>query len=199
MHKFFGLGLLAIGMLLGSADLLSPVFAAEDAHAKPGAPLGFQVDLAIFSLITFLVYLFVLKKAAWQPLISGLDQREAGMKQSLADAEAARVKAEAMLAEHAKKLNAVQDEVKAILAEARRDADYTKTAIVAAANKEAEATRKRAVEDIEHARDVAMKELFDFVSSNVIGATEHVLGRALSNDDQNRLVQEALSQMGSKT
>lgn len=199
MHKLFGLGLLAIGMLLGSADLMSPVFAAEDAHAKQGAPLGFQVDLAIFSLITFLVYLFVLKKAAWQPLISGLDQREAGVKQSLADAEAARVKAEQMLAEHAKKLNAVQDEVKAILAEARRDADHTKAEIVAAANKEAETTRKRAVEDIEHARDLAMKELFDFLNDKVIGATGIVLGRALSEDDQKRLVQDALNQIGSKT
>jgi F-type H+-transporting ATPase subunit b len=104
-----------------------------------------------------------------------------------------------MLADHAKKLEAVQDEVKAILAEARKDAEHTKTEIVAAANKEAEATRKRAIEDIERARDVAMKELFDFVSGNVIGATEHVLGRALSSDDQNRLVQDALNQMGSKT
>ena len=199
MHKLFGLGLLALGMLLGSADFMSPVFAADDAHAKLGAPLGFQVDLAIFSLITFLVYLFVLKKAAWQPLISGLDQREAGVKQSLADAEAARVKAGQMLAEHAKKLDKVQDEVKEILAEARRDADYTKTEIVAAANKEAETTRKRAVEDIEHARDLAMKELFDFLNDKVIGATGIVLGRALSDDDQKRLVQDALNQIGSKT
>lgn len=104
-----------------------------------------------------------------------------------------------MLAEHAKKLDKVQDEVKEILAEARRDAEHTKQDIVATANKEAEATRKRAVEDIEHARDLAMKELFDFVSSNVIGATENVLGRALSDDDQKRLVQDALNQIGSKT
>ncbi|MBM3972454.1 MAG: ATP synthase F0 subunit B, partial [Planctomycetes bacterium] len=153
----------------------------------------------IWSLVTFVVYIVVLKYAAWRPLIQGLDTRESRMKQQIADAEAARVKAEQMLAEHAKKLEKVQDEVKEILAEARRDAEHTKQDIVATANKEAEATRKRAVEDIEHARDVAMKELFDFVSSNVIGATEHVLGRALSGDDQNRLVQEALNQMGSKT
>jgi F-type H+-transporting ATPase subunit b len=199
MRKLIGLGLLAIGMLLGAADFATPVLAADDAHAKQGAPLGFKIDLAIFSLITFLVYLFLLKWKAWQPLISGLDQREAGVKQALADAESARVKAEKMLTEHAKKLDKVQEEVKEILAEARRDAEYTKQDIVAAANKEAEATRKRAVEDIEHARDVAMKELFDFVSANVIGATENVLGRALSDDDQKRLVKDALSQIGSKT
>lgn len=171
---------------------------AEEAH-DTSVPLKGKPDLALWSFVTFLVFLAVLRKFAWTPLINGLDQREAKMKQALADAETARIKAEAMLADHTKKLEQVQDEVKAILAEARRDADHTKTEIVAAANKEAEATRKRAVEDIEHARDVAMKELFDFVSGNVIGATEHVLGRALSNDDQNRLVQEALNQIGSKT
>ncbi len=201
MHKLIGLWLLAIGLFVAQSGFAMPVFAADAAHAAhpDGPPLSFVSDLAIWSLITFLVYLFVLKKAAWQPLISGLDQREAGVKQALADAESARIKAEKMLAEHAKKLDKVQEEVKEILAEARRDAEYTKQDIVAAANKEAQATRKRAVEEIEHARDVAMKELFDFVSSNVIGATANVLGRALSDDDQKRLVKDALSQIGSKT
>jgi F-type H+-transporting ATPase subunit b len=197
MRRLLGFGWL----MLAQAATASAVFASEagGAHAEPGAPMDFVGDLAIWSLVTFVVYLIVLKKAAWGPLIQGLDQREAKMKQQIADAEAARVKAEQMLAEHARKLDAVQDEVKAILAEARRDAEHTKTEIIATANKEAEATRKRAVEDIERARDVAMKELFDFVSANVIGATEHVLGRALSNEDQNRLVQDALNQIGSKT
>lgn len=175
-----------------------PAAKAEEKH-DTSVPLGPKPDLAVWSFITFLVFLVVLRKFAWSPLIGALDQREHRMKQALADAESSRIKAEAMLAEHAKKLEKVQDEVKEILAEARRDAEHTKHDIVATANKEAEATRKRAVEDIEHARDLAMKELFDFVSSNVIGATEHVLGRALTDGDQTRLVQEALNQMGSKT
>ena len=203
MHKLIGFCLVVMGLFLGQSEFISPAFASEaahgESHAAPGAPLGFKGDLAIWSLVTFVVYILVLKKAAWGPLIQGLDTREGRMKQQLADAEAAQKKAEAMLADHAKKLEKVQDEVKEILAEARRDAEHTKQDIVATANKEAEATRKRAIEDIEHARDVAMKELFDFVSANVIGATEHVLGRALSSDDQTRLVQDALNQMGSKT
>lgn len=204
MHKLIGLSLLVIGLFVGQSDFVTPAFASDDPHAageshEKRPVIEWHRDLAVWSLITFVVYILVLKKAAWGPLIQGLDARESRMKQQIADAEAARVKAEQMLAEHAKRLDKVQDEVKEILAEARRDAEHTKQDIVAAANKEAEATRKRAVEDIEHARDLAMKELFDFVSSNVIGATEHVLGRALSSDDQNRLVQEALNQMGSKT
>lgn len=210
MHKLIGLSLLVIGLFVGQSDFVTSAVAAAEVHAEADSHseagshgkrpvIEWHRDLAVWSLITFVVYILVLKKAAWGPLIQGLDTRESRMKQQIADAEAARAKAEQMLAEHAKKLDKVQDEVKEILAEARRDAEHTKQDIVATANKEAEATRKRAVEDIEHARDLAMKELFDFVSSNVIGATEHVLGRALSDGDQNRLVQEALNQMGSKT
>ncbi len=206
MRRLLGLSLFVLGLLFGQLAMPAGVAAFDEAHgaaahaeSEPGAPMDFVADLAIWSLVTFVVYLVVLKKAAWGPLIQGLDQREAKMKQQIADAESARVKAEAMLAAHAKKLDKVQEEVKEILAEARRDAEHAKQDIVATANKEAEATRKRAVEDIEHARDLAMKELFDFVSSNVIGATENVLGRALSDDDQKRLVQDALNQIGSKT
>ena len=210
MHKLIGLSLLVIGLSVGQSDFVTSAVAAAEVHAEAGSHseagshekrpvIEWHRDLAVWSLVTFVVYILVLKKAAWGPLIQGLDTRESRMKQQIADAEAARVNSEQMLVEHAKKLDKVQDEVKEILAEARRDAEHTKQDIVATANKEAEATRKRAVEDIEHARDLAVKELFDFVSSNVIGATEHVLGRALSGDDQNRLVQEALNQMGSKT
>lgn len=206
MRRLLGLGLFVLGLLFSQLALPAGVVAFEEAHgaakhaeAEPGAPMDFVADLAIWSLVTFVVYLIVLKKAAWGPLIQGLDQREAKMKQQIADAESARVKAEAMLAAHAKKLDKVQEEVKEILAEARRDAEHTKQDIVATANKEAEATRKRAVEDIEHARDLAMKELFDFLNDKVIGATGIVLGRALSDDDQKRLVQDALNQIGSKT
>lgn len=204
MHKLIGLSLLVIGLIVGQSGFVTPAFASDDTHTageshEKRPVIEWHRDLAVWSLVTFVVYVLVLKKAAWGPLIQGLDTREGRMKQQLADAEAARVKAEAMLADHAKKLDKVQDEVKEILAEARRDAEHTKQDIVAAANKEAEATRKRAIDDIERARDLAMKDLFDFVSSNVIGATERVLGRALSGDDQNRLVQEALTQIGSKT
>jgi F-type H+-transporting ATPase subunit b len=116
----------------------------EESAKAPG-PITFEADLAVWSLITFVVFLFVLKKFAWGPLIEGLDKRETSVLDNIAAAEAARIKAEKMLAEHAAKLEKVQDEVREIIAEARRDAEHTKNEIVAAAQKEAEATRVRAV------------------------------------------------------
>jgi F-type H+-transporting ATPase subunit b len=164
-------------------------------HHEEGLPANWQRDLALWSLVTFLLFFFILSKFAWGPLKTALDQREACIRKEIADAEAANAKAAVLLREHEAKLMAVQEEVKAILAEARRDAEHTKQDIVATAQREAEATRQRAVEDINRAKNVAIAELFDFVSNNVVQATEQVLQRSLTGDDQERLVTQALAEM----
>jgi F-type H+-transporting ATPase subunit b len=154
----------------------------------------FKSDLAIFTLVVFLLLLGILGKFAWGPIVAGLEKREAGIRQNIDDAEAARLKAEQMLAAHAEKLDQVQDEIREIIAEARRDAEHTKQDIVNTAQREAEVSRQRAIVEIERAKDAALKELFDTAAAQVADATEHVLSRSLNDDDQNRLIEEALSQ-----
>ena len=154
----------------------------------------FQPDLAVYSLIVFLLLFATLWKFAWKPIAAALDKREANIRQDIADAEAARQKAQQMLAEHEQKLANVQDEVSEILAEARRDAEHTKRTIMETAQKEAEASKLRAITEIERARDGALTELFATASAQVAEATEHVLGRSLNDDDRDRLVGEALSE-----
>jgi F-type H+-transporting ATPase subunit b len=155
-------------------------------------------DLALWSLVTFIVFVFVLGKFAWKPLIAGLDKREASVLDNIAAAETARVKAEKMLAEHAAKLGKVQDEVREILAEARRDAEHTKNEIVALAQQEADASRHRAVSDIERARDQALDDLFEHMSKIVEEATAHVVGRSLTGADHERLIDEALGEFSKR-
>ncbi len=150
--------------------------------------------LAIYTFVMFLLLVAILWKFAWGPIATALDKREENIRKDITDAEAARVKAEEMLAAHAEKLEKVQDEVREILAEARRDAEHTKQEIINVAQKEAEATKDRAIGEIDRAKDAALTELFDTMASQVTEATEHVLGRALNADDQERLIQDAMSQ-----
>ncbi|GAB4143782.1 MAG: hypothetical protein Tsb009_15120 [Planctomycetaceae bacterium] len=167
---------------------------AHDDHAK-GVPLNWKEDLAIWSLVVFLVFVLVLWKFAWGPLSSALDKREAKIADDIATAEQGRKDVERMVAEHRAQLDAVQDEVREILAEARRDAEHAKNEIVAAAQREAEETKNRSITEIERAKGAALKELFDKVSEQVAAATEHILGRALEDADRERLIDEALSQL----
>jgi len=194
-------GLLALLALFGGLAA-PPVRAADPSHEgaagaahEPEGPITTKkqdADLALFSLITFAVFLYVLKKLAWKPITEGLDKREARIIASISEAEAARARAEKMLVEHQQKLDKVQDEIRELMAEARRDAEHTKTEILSAAQREAEATRQRAVQDIERARDQALDDLFDHMARCVEEATERVVGRSLTGPDHERLISEAL-------
>lgn len=196
-----------IAMVCCSLQLPATLDAAPEVHADAhgnahgeaahdtGVPMSWTGDLAFFSLVTFVIFVFVLKAGAWEPLQAGLNERERGVRQNIADAEANRLKSEAMLKDYEVKLSKVQEEVRDILAEARRDAEHAKQEIVATAQREAEATKQRAIAEIERSRDQALTELFEFVSNNVVNATEQVIGRSLTGTDQERIVSEALAQM----
>ncbi|MBL8818936.1 MAG: F0F1 ATP synthase subunit B [Planctomyces sp.] len=166
-----------------------------DAHdaAHHGPPLEFTRDLALWSFVVFVGFLFVLKKAAWGPMIAGLDKREAGIRNAIAQAEDNQRKSKALLAEYEQKLKAAEETVQAMVAEAKRDAERTSQDIIASAQKEVSALRDRARDEINQAKDAALAEVFTSVQSQVIRATEHVLGRALNDGDQDRLVGEALA------
>lgn len=182
---------------VASASAFAAEVEGDAAHS--GDPLAFDWPLSTWSFIVFLIFLAILTRFAWKPLTTGLDARERRIREDIAAAESNRVKAEHMLAEHAAKLDRVQDEVKAILAEARRDAEVARQNIVTAAQTEAEATKNRAIHEIERARDQALKELFDTMAGQVADATEHVLGRGLTDNDQQRLIDEALAGFSART
>lgn len=155
-------------------------------------PAEFKSDTAIFTFIVFLLLLGILKKFAWGPIIAGLEKREGNISKQIADAEAAHEKAKALLAEHEYKMDKVQDEVREIIAEARRDAEHTRNEMISAAQSETEAMKNRAVQDIGRARDEAMEQLFSHMSESVAEIAESVIGRALSESDDRRLIDDAL-------
>ncbi len=210
-----GLGLVAAPVLRAEDHPDAPAAEKADDHHGAGAEGGghggheaggenlpglnpfddFKADLPLWSLITFGLFFLILAKFAWGPLRDALDGRESRIRQHIADAESNRVKSEALLKDYETRLAKAHDEVKAILAEARKDADHAKQDILATADKESAAMRQRAVGDIERARDQALGELFDFVSKNVVQATEQVVGRSLTGADQERLVKEALASL----
>ena len=58
----------------------------------------------IWTLITFVLVLLVLKKWAWPPILSALDEREQSIRIAIEGAEQARQEAETVLIDHRAKL-----------------------------------------------------------------------------------------------
>lgn len=180
--------MLAVGAAPGGLDT-----ALLAAGGDTGVPMGFKGDLALFSVVAFVLFLLVLGKLAWKPMIEGLDRREQGIRQAIEDAEDNRRKSEALLADYQKKLREAEQTVQSMVAEARRDAERTGKDLIATAQKEVDQIRIRARDEIRQAKDAALAEVFSQINSQVILATEHVLGRTLADSDQDRLVSEALA------
>jgi F-type H+-transporting ATPase subunit b len=157
-------------------------------------PEEFRTDLAIFSAIVFGLLASGLYFTAWPKILGALAAREEGIRKAIADAEDAKVQATAFMKEHKGRLEAVENTVKEILAEARRDAEHTKLDITKQAEVEAEAIKNRAIAEINRAKDQALDELFSTLAHQVSKATEQVVGRALTGADQERLIQEAVQQ-----
>ncbi len=172
---------------------------SEESHGsqKSTIPSGMipKPDLMVWSLITFAAFVFLLSKFAWKPLAAGLDQREARIRNDIHEAESARVKAQQLLAEHEARLAKTEETVRELIAEAKRDAEKVRADLTAAAEADVQTMKKRAVSEIEQARDVALQQLFDTLSTNVMDATSRIVGRSLNSDDHQRLVQEALAEL----
>lgn len=185
------------GVILGSGllGLDASLYAAEGAEHPAGPPLHWKTDLALWSLIVFVVFIFVLRAFAWGPLIQALDERELRVITAINTAESKQKESEELVKEHARKIEAAQDEIQAMMVEARSDADRIKQDILEQARQEAESIKTHAVDEIERARELALKDLFDQINGRVIDATEQVLGRALNESDRDRLIDEALSQI----
>lgn len=147
-----------------------------DTNQLPIFPNRAMGELFVFSLVFFCLYLVLAKRLAWQPLIAGLDARESRVNRALAEAEHARIEATKLLGDHQKHLDAVTEEVKEIIAQARGEAEQEKARIIAEAEAETTKMRDEAIAEIHAAREQALAGLDERIDSQVATATEHVLG-----------------------
>ena len=163
-------------------------FAADLLAAAEGGP-----DLAIFSAIIFLVLLGILGKFAWKPLVGALTGREENIADEIRAAESQHKEAKAALAQYEQKLTHAADEIRELMEEARRDAEHTKTQIVAEAKKAAQTEHERALRDVQNATDAALKTLAEKGASLAVELAGQMVEQKLNASDHRRLIRDAVA------
>lgn len=164
------------------------------AAAEAGHEVSLREDLPLWGLVTFLGFLWVLKKVGWQPLVSGMAERERQENEAIMLAEDRNRQAQQELIERKGQLEAIDETTREFIDEAHRDAERTRSDIVESARGEAETLKKRALREIERTRDQSLKSLFDAMALRVIERTEQRLAESLTTEDQQRLMDESLSE-----
>lgn len=176
-----------------------PALAAEEAsgHGKAEAPkiFNFEPNLAIWSLLVFGILMFILYRYAWGPMLKALDEREAKMRAAFDEAQVARVEAQKAREEFEAKIRETEQQVAALIEEARRDAQHTRNQMIQDANKEATEIKDRALRAIKLAEDEALNNIFTQAGELAALVAGRVLSRELSPDEHRRLVSVALEEI----
>lgn len=164
--------------------------------AEDGNPVAVQLLPALTSIVVFVVFYLILRATVWPKIVGGLNDRAAKIRGEIKAAEQAREEAKA-----------AQDEYTQTLAEARREAGEMIARAKGAAKTAADELRKRneaelaemkqrAGEDINSAKLAAIKELHMEAASLAAALAGKILQREISVDDQQRLVEESLRELG---
>lgn len=159
--------------------------------------IDWRTDMAFFSAVVFGLLLLVLASTAWKPIMQGLEKRERGIADNIAQAQKAASEATAKLAEYEAKLAGAAAESQKIMAEARKDAEAAGQKLIAAAQEEAARSRDRAVADIESAKRVALSELAGQSTEVAMSLAQRIVGREVRAEDHQGLIQEMLSKLPS--
>ena len=151
--------------------------------------------LMIWTIVAFAITLWVLKRYAFGPVQKLIDDRRDRIRQAIEEADRAREEARSLLEEHRALIGQAKNQAEEILAEARKIADAQRERL----RGEIEVDRQRRLAEterqIEQATAQALGEIRREVASLSLLAAEKITRKTLTDADQQRLIDEALSEI----
>src|SRR4051812_5903643 len=166
-----------------------------DERLVPIPPSRDTLVAALWTIIIFVVMLAILYPTAWKNILIGLKKREERIRKDIADAEAARNRAEATLREYNQQLATAEGRVRDMLAKATADAERLATSMRMQAQQESEEIKERATRDIEAARAQAIRDIQAQAADLATTIAAKIIKRNLNAADQQDLVRESLDQL----
>lgn len=151
--------------------------------------------LMIWTLITFAIVYVVLKKFALPKIQEAIDARTDMIEESIKYAESQKVEADALLADYRQRLSEAREQADDIIARARKTADQREADAVEDAKKEREELLEQTRREIQLETEKSLQDLRREVANLTVLATEKVTRKTLTGDDQQRLIEEALSEV----
>ena len=146
--------------------------------------------------VGFLIFVWVLAKFAWGPILGMLDERRETIQGDYAAAEKNLEEAEQLKGEFELKLQDIKVIEREKVQEAVARGEGLAKSIVDKANEDAGTRKAKAEQDIELEAHKAQLELRDSVVAMAIGAAEKVIGEKLDDAVHRKLIQQYIDEMG---
>jgi len=176
---------------------MSSSAAALLAAASPGGGglADINLGLTIWTIVLFVLFAIVLGKFGWTPLLKMIEEREAGIRGAVDNAQKANTEAQALLAQHKEMMREAGREREDIIKRALKDAEQLKADLSARARTESDQMVQRARDQIEREKDQAILELRTQVADLAMQAASKIVASSLTPEAQRKLVDDFIKTM----
>ena len=171
-----------------SAFHVTPLLAA-------GGLTDVNLGLTIWTFVLFLLFASVLTKYGWKPLLAMIEEREKGVRDNVEGAQRASTEAQALLAQHQELLREGGRQREAMIKRAIADAETLKAELSTQARTEADQILRKAKEQIEREKRLAIQELRGQVADLAIEAASRIVTSSLTPEAQRKLVHEFIEKL----
>ena len=151
--------------------------------------------LYIWTIVTFLVLVALLAKFAWRPLLAALEERQAGIRAALDEAQKARVEVERVRADSERLLNEARVEGGQILARTREDAARLRDELKQQAQADAARVIANAERQIKLDTNRALEQIRREAIDLSVTIASKLLQRNVSKEDNARLIEDTVKQI----
>ena len=158
-----------------------------------------QLDLQqiVSQALSFLLLLFVLRRFAWRPLLTLLDQRRARIEEDLRQGAQQKEELSRLQADYGKRLAMIEEEARTKLQQAILDGKRIAVEIQEQARQHGYALINKSKETIEQELAKAKVTLRDEMAELTASAVERVLRRKLDQAEDRRLIDTVLDELES--
>jgi F-type H+-transporting ATPase subunit b len=154
-----------------------------------------NVGLMIWTLVLFGISMYILAKVAFPRISEALDRRQHAIEESIDHADQMRKEADELLADYRERLREARDQADGIIERARKAGEAHERESKEVATEERERLLEQTRREIETETRRAIQEIRNEVADLTVLATEKVTRKSLDEDDQRRLVEDALKEL----
>ena len=154
--------------------------------------------LIVWTIVTFLGLVFILAKAAWGPLISAIEEREAKMKGDLEGAKAARDEAEKIRQQLASEIAGLQAKSRELLAQAGKDGEALRAKLQAAAEADARKIKDKTMAELADEKERLVRDLRKEVANLSVTAAERLMRKSVDEGVQKSVLDSFFKELETK-
>ena len=151
--------------------------------------------LFIWTIATFLVLFYLLRKYAWRPLLTALEERQETIRKSLDDADQAKQELERLHQESAQIIAEARADAQSIVAKSRVAAETVREDLKQKAKEEADALVRGAQRQIQLETARAVQQIRHEVVDLSLAVASKLIKKNLTQEDNDALIQDSLTQI----